>query len=387
MSVSLWQRLSAREARSCEVAVIGAGIAGLSAAIELESMGVSAVVLESRAIGAGASGRNAGFLMRGAAENYAQAIDAWGRERARTLWRWTEQNLEDLRALGAGELGSFSATPSCLLGADAEEEAQLRRSAELLREDGFDVRVVESGDIDDAVWARGGASVGLVNPNDAVVSPVELVGMLASKLESTEVDCGVEVASIRAAPGGVTLETSGGEVRAGRVLVCTNAWAGALLPELAGVVEPNRGQMLALRPNVAADASLACAYYLDHGSEYIRPGPDGTVVFGGARKYHAEAERCASEQSTPEVQARLESMAATLFPGGFGVVARWAGVMGFSPDGLPLVGPVGDDRVWACVGFTGHGMSLGHRTARHAARAMMEGTAPEFDLRGRFARG
>ncbi len=385
MSVSLWQRRSARDARSFEVAIIGAGIAGLSAAVELESLGIEAVVLESRAIGAGASGRNAGFLMRGAADNYARAVSGWGRERARFLWRWTEQNLEDLLAIGAGDLESFSPTPSCLIGADTDEEAQLRRSAELLRDDGFDVDIVEPGRLRDVVWSRGGASVGLLNPNDAVVSPVELVRLLAAQLGKTEVHTGVEVGSLDTAGDDVRLETSSGPVLAQRVLVCTNAWAGRLLPELRAAVRPNRGQMLALRPELASESRLECAYYLDHGSEYIRPGPDGTVVFGGARKYRERDEQCDSESVSDDVQAKLESMASVLFPGGFDVLARWAGVMGFSTDGLPLVGPVGHERVWVCGGFTGHGMSLGYRTARHAARAMIEQTEPEFNLRARVA--
>lgn len=386
MSVSLWQRRAVGNTRSCDVVVIGAGIAGLSAAIELESKGVDTIVLESRAIGAGASGRNAGFLMRGAADNYAQAIDAWGRDRARHLWRWTEQNLEDLIALGIETLPSFGRTPSCLIGADPAEEHQLRRSADLLRDDGFSVEIIGpgSGAPDDAVWMNGGATVGLVNPGDRVVSPVELVRLLAAELHTTSVIEGAEVGVIREESGHVSIETSRGRVRASRVLVCTNAWAERLVPELHGMVEPNRGQMLALKPRDRSGAQLAYAYYLDHGSEYIRPGPDGAVVFGGARKYFADQEQCASESTSEAVQGKLESLAARLFPDGFDVSDRWAGVMGFSPDGLPLVGPVGSGRVWVCVGFTGHGMSLGHRTARHAARAMLGEVEPVFSLRGRW---
>ncbi len=383
MSVSLWQRMSTDEVRTCGVAIVGAGIAGLSAAIECEALGIDAVVLEARAPGAGASGRNAGFLMRGAADNYARAIESWGRDRARELWRWTEQNLEDLLALGIGELPSFSRTPSCLIGADADEDAQLRRSAELLREDGFEVSLISPEEApDDAVWRHARACVGLVNPNDALVSPVELVARLADSLRTTPILTGAEVGSITPTDAGVRIETARGPVTAERAIVCTNAWARTLLPGIA--VEPNRGQMMAFRPRETSGVPLAHAYYLDHGSEYIRPGPGGTVVFGGARKYHEEAERCASESCTREVQARLELLAATLYPGGIDVLDRWAGVMGFSPDGLPLVGPAGHERLWACVGFTGHGMSLGHRTARGAVRDMVVGGPPRFAI-DRFA--
>ncbi|MCR9077355.1 MAG: FAD-dependent oxidoreductase, partial [bacterium] len=73
MTISLWQRTPTHETEQCDVAIIGAGITGLSAAIELESRGIRCIVLEADYAGSKASGRNAGYLIRGAAENYALA--------------------------------------------------------------------------------------------------------------------------------------------------------------------------------------------------------------------------------------------------------------------------------------------------------------------------
>lgn len=366
--------------------MVGGGITGVSAALELEARGVDAVVLESRAIGAGASGRNAGFLMRGAADNYAQAAEQWGRERARELWKWTEDNLADLVAMGVDGLPSFEYRPSCLVAADAEEESQLRTSAAMLAEDGFDVSLIEHGSAapppEDPVWRAGGSCLGLVNPGDAVCNPSELMAHLAAQLRAVRVLAGVEVATIEFGGGsGVRLATSRGVVHADRVLVCTNAWVGRLLADVAAIIEPNRGQMLAVRPEDPRDARLAYAYYLDHGSEYVRPGPGGTVVFGGARKHHAADERCADEEPTQTVQDHLERMVAKHVTPRYEVVARWAGVMGFSLDELPVVGPVAPgEHVWVCAGFTGHGMSLAHRTARHAVSAMLDDGPNPFPL-------
>jgi glycine/D-amino acid oxidase-like deaminating enzyme len=88
------------------------------------------------------------------------------------------------------------------------------------------------------------------------------------------------------------------------------------------------------------------------------------------------------------VQEHLERLARELICPRFEVVARWAGVMGFSPSGLPTVragegGGVSREsgRVWFCGGFTGHGMSMGHLTGRAAARAVLGGEG--FALGGR----
>ena len=111
----------------------------MSAAMALSRRGLRTAVVERGAVGSGASTRNAGFLMRGAAENYEAAIGLYGRELARLVWRWTEENLAGLRAEGIGALPSYRAVPSCLLALEEEELAELTRSQDLMREDGFRV--------------------------------------------------------------------------------------------------------------------------------------------------------------------------------------------------------------------------------------------------------
>lgn len=376
MTVSLWQRREpVAERVSADVCVVGAGISGLSAAIECSARGLSCVVVEQDYPGARASGRNAGYLMRGAAENYAVACADLGRERARALWRFTEDNLRALRALGAGDLPSFRDRASCLAAVEQEEAEDLERSAQMLREDGFDVELVR--EVDDALWRRARPLVGLLNPGDAVCSPAELVGLLRRSVGDARVVGDAPVYGIEPGERGVVVRARGIEVVARFVLVCTNAYAGELLPEMAGVVTPNRGQMLALRPADPRDAHLEHAYYIDHGSEYIRSGPDGTVVFGGARKHREEEERTDRDGLNDAVQARLEELAGRYVGRGFEVLARWSGIMGFSRDGLPVVraceGVDAGGRVWFCGGLTGHGMSMGYLTARGAVAEMLGG--------------
>src|SRR5690606_12324468 len=107
----------------------GAGVCGLSCALEAEARGLKVVVIERAEIAAGASGRSAGFLMRGMAETYAAAADALGRERARTVWRWSEENLELLIGDGAEGLSSFRRAPSCLLALNDADAGDLERSS------------------------------------------------------------------------------------------------------------------------------------------------------------------------------------------------------------------------------------------------------------------
>lgn len=383
MTVSIWSRSATPRRVACDVAVLGAGVSGLSAMTELRRRGVDAVVVERGRPGAGASSRNAGFLMRGAARNYAASCAAYGRERARELWAFTEANQAELRAIGVADLPGYAARPSCLVAFAADEERDLRASVRLLEEDGFACRGIEPGaGPDDALWARGRVRYGLANPEDASCSPAELIGLAASRIEPERMLTGQEVTGIEpSADGGVLVRTPDADVACTRVLACLNAYVGSVLPALDGVVVPNRGQMLAAVPE--ADPRLACCYYANGGSEYLRPGPDGTVLIGGARAAFREAEQTPVDATSEPVQSRLEAYLGDWLGTRFRVTARWSGIMGFSPDHLPMVGPVPhpgiqDGALWFCGGFSGQGMSMGWRAARLAVASMLDGADHPF---------
>lgn len=370
MTVSIWKRSPTPQQVHVDVAIVGGGVCGLSAALHFSRRGIRALVLEMHTPGSGASTRNAGFLMRGMAENYKSALDNLGHDTARNIWHWSEENLLGLKAEGVDKLPSFRPTPSCLLAFEQDEADALVESARLLSEDGFGALLVESGT--DSAWASGLPLLGLVNPADATINPADLISLLVAKLGSIVVG-DQEVHAIEAADGQwpCIVRTATLEVHCGSVLVCTNADAGRLYPSLAGVVRPNRGQMLALR---AGGAHLDYAYYANHGHEYIRQTPDGTIVAGGCRKQHAEDERTSDDRTSEPVQRDIEAFARGILDQPIEIVARWAGTMGFSPDGVPLVGPITPEQsVWFCGGFTGHGMSLAYRTAAGVVSAMLDG--------------
>jgi gamma-glutamylputrescine oxidase len=383
MTVSHWRRSDDLGIVRCEVLVVGAGVCGVSAALHLERRGVDTRVVEKDELCAGASGRNAGFLMRGAADNYAAGVKHFGRERTAELWRLTEMNLAGLRREGLESLPRHQKMPSVLMAFSERERDELRESAELMRADGFRVAWQETGD--DSAWKTGLALGALVNPDDAACHPIELVRMLAGKLKRP-IHERQEVMEIGRADraGAIEVRTRDGVFVAGRVLVCTNAYAPLLFPELSGRILPRRGQMLSVKGD---GLRLDASYYANHGSEYFRQAWDGEIVVGGCRTYHAEKETGYEDRTTPWVQRDLEKFAASVLGAtAFEVTGRWSGVMGFSFDDLPLTGPVEDaigergwdGRVWFCGAFTGHGMSMAYRTSELAVAAMLGGGEGPF---------
>lgn len=410
MTVSHWRR-SAQSPTTLEVGVcvIGAGICGVSAALALQKRHESFVILERHALASGASSRNAGFLMRGAACHYAEAIDLYGRTLARDLWRFTEANLDGLRQEGCESLASYRRVPSMLLALNAgssgepwepsteyaaKNRASLERSLALMQEDGLNVGwiVPEKGKTpDDIAWRSGRVACALINPGDASINSYELMKLLGSKLKAhisvaTKLRSPIlenqEVFAIEAESSKTIVRTADFTVRCDHVLACTNAYTSLLLPQFESLVKPRRGQMLGLAPN---GRTLAASYYANDGSEYFRQAADGTIVVGGCRTYFAEQEVGFDDRTTAHVQNALETFARAML--GYRkdemlpITSRWAGTMGFSPDGLPLIGPVATSSpVWFCGGFTGHGMSMGYKAAHEAVDAMLGGREALFPL-------
>jgi gamma-glutamylputrescine oxidase len=387
MTVSYWRRTNRLGASTCDVVVVGAGICGLSAALHLRRRGLSVTIVERDRAGCGASTRNAGFLMRGCAENYARAASDYGRERARFLWALTEENLLGLRGEGIEALAGVRSVPSVLLALREEERDELTMSVAMMREDGFSVGWLERGG--DSAWRSGVVLGGLVNPHDASCNSREVIEHLKGLLLEREgrgscvLHEGQEVFALEPDGSRVTTRTTDATITSRHVLVCTNAYAPLLLPEFERIVTPRRGQMFALRrEGLRLDAS----YYANHGSEYFRQATDGTVVVGGCRTYHAGLETGYEDRTTTWVQADLERFAALLFGLSVddvraGIEARWSGTMGFSPNALPIIAHARDG-VWFCGAFTGHGMSMAYRISQIACGVMLDGAVNPFPVPG-----
>src|SRR5690606_26303891 len=108
-------------------------------------------------------------------------------------------------------------------------------------------------------------------------------------------------------------------------------------------------------------APLNYCGYSDYGYMYYRTSFDGRLLVGGGRqKFKSEENDTTEDRLNPNVQGYLDHYIAKYFPDVTVPVAhRWCGIMGFSVDGLPIVGTLPNrSRVGFAVGFTGHGLAM-----------------------------
>ena len=345
---------------SADVAIVGGGIAGIASAYFLARAGARPMVLEARGVAEAASGRNAGFLLAGVAENFVAASRRYGSETAWRVWQLTKRTHALVRELVARHAIECELrwNGSDQIAGDDEEWREIAESARLLAAKGVRVTLEPSrrtatygddGDLHPVKWVRGLAGA-------AVAAGARIH-------ESTDV-------ARFDRDGAVT--RSGFRVRARAVLLCTNAYTAHLT---ATRVRPVRGQVLATAPTRPAFVRPA---YARRGYDYWRQTIDGRVVVGGWRDTAVDEEVGEEERTTERIQARLDA-----FLGEHAIDApvthRWAGIMGFSHDALPYVGRV-DERLFVCGGFTGHGMAFAPPSAEIVASMIAGEGHPDADL-------
>jgi glycine/D-amino acid oxidase-like deaminating enzyme len=350
---------SARTDTRADVAIVGAGITGCACARVLAQTGRRVRIHDARAVASGASGRNGGFVLRGGAARYDVARESYGAEAARELWRRTESTLDQMESLAGYELRRPG---SLRLAADPEEREAIRAEYEALREDGFDAEWRDelpprlAGSFDGAMF----------HPGDGAVQPA----VFARRLAKAAVEAGAEIVEHDRVESIDSLD-------ADQVVVATDGYGRGLIAELAGVIWPARGQVVATEP--LSEQLFDYPHYARQGFDYWQQLPDGRLVLGGFRDFSIMSELTDVEETTTLIQEALDGFLAELLGSTPRVTHRWAGIFGLTQDLLPLVGHVRDG-VWIAGGYSGHGNVLGFMSGELVAAAILGKEDPLLGL-------
>ncbi len=371
-----------------EVAVIGGGYTGLSAALHLAAeFDVSVRVLEAGPIGWGASGRNGGFCtLGGTARDWAALARRFGREEARAVFEAQRRSVAlvaelarahriDPRRCGEGEY-VVAHKPSRLegLAREAEFVADLTGerwpvlSREALAERGIALEE-----------AHGALHV----PHAFGLHPLRyLRGLCRAAVErGARVHERTPVLAWSRADGVHRLETPGGTVRAAHVLLATNAWTPERLrPELHGRILPVLSAILVTRPLTPGEREAqgwtAPALVADTRELlfYIRLLDDGRILFGARGGTRADG------TAFRQRMAWLARRFAERFPALAHVRPEygWWGFVAFARDRLPhLVRLEGLPRTVAALAYHGSGVAMASWLGRRAAEVVLGRTPDE----------
>jgi glycine/D-amino acid oxidase-like deaminating enzyme len=339
---------------SADVCVVGLGGSGLAAVEELLRLGKRVVGVDAAGVGAGAAGRNGGFLLAGVAAFYHDAVERFGRERARTLYRLT---LGELDRVFAAVPDAARRTGSLRVADTPEEERDCAAQLDAMRAD--DLPVEEYA---------GPEGRGLLIPSDGVFQPAERCRIMAER--GLAGGAALFVGSPVVELAGDRVECAEGRVRCDSVVVAVVGGLEQLIPELAGRVRTARLQMLATAP--APEVRFPRPVYARWGYEYWQQLADGRIALGGFRDQGGEAEWTADAEPSQRVQALLEAFLRERLGVRAEVTHRWAAPVGYSADGLPVLAEARPG-VWAAGGYCGTGNLIGTLCGRAAAQLAVGG--------------
>ena len=367
-----------------DVAIIGGGYTGLSAALHLAADGHQPVVLEANSLGWGASGRNGGVVSAKFRLSFADAATAHGMDVARRMYAIAHEAVDLLEEL---------VDHHAIAAADYRRVGQVKgaHNPVTLAATVADMEWTRAEMGDRAVVALSRAEVaaetgsdgfvgGVLSPHAGVIHPLNYLRGLATAADMAGIRLheATPALRIRREGAGVVIETPGGLVRAKHAILATNGYSDrtAASARLRRKIVPFRSAMIATAPlssNLAGAVMPTRRAYVEtrRMMRWFRM-VDDRVVFGG---------RGAFGKTDSESAFRvLQSAMVRTFPAlaDVAVEHRWSGLVGMTLDGLPHIGHL-DDRILFAAGYNGSGVAMATLLGKYVA-ALVRGERLDLAL-------
>ncbi|KFN44544.1 NAD(P)/FAD-dependent oxidoreductase [Arenimonas oryziterrae] len=362
-----------------DVCILGAGITGLSTAIELAEAGYRVIVLEAERIGWGASGRSGGQAIFGYGCDQSKIAALIGKEDSRRLFDWSLEGVRLIRercakyAIDCDWRDTHAHVPI-----KPRQVVELKLWQQDLAENyGYDVQWWERDQLR-AQLASDRYLGALVDPNSGHLHPLKYTQGLARAALSLGVRI-FEGSKVTALVRGdkPVLQTAAGEVHCDFAVLAGNAYVRGIAPELDSKIMPVGtyiGATESLGPERASalignDMAVAD---INWALDYFRLSADHRLLFGGRASY--------STLPPPNLSGTMRRRMTRVFPQLAGVRFEyvWGGYVDISLNRAPHWGRLGGN-VYFAQGFSGHGIAATGLAGRLMAEAI-RGQSERLDV-------
>ena len=360
---------------SVDVAIIGAGYTGLSAARALARAGASVVVLDRERIGWGASSRNGGQVVAGLKLDAVSLVDRYGETGARELFAEATKAAAHLESVIAEEsIDCGFARVGHLQAAWKASHVEAFRREQALLGSVFNhaVRLVHRADQAAEIGSTRYHGV-LVDESSAAINPARYVRGLADAARRGGVTILEDAPAERIARAGTrwSVESRSFAIDAGDVLLATNGYTDSAAAALQRRLVPVGSYIIATAP-LGADVAHALlprrrvAFDSKNFLYYFRVTDDRRLLFGGRAEFGT-----ADQSSTIRAAAVLHRGMLEVFPqlAEVEIEYAWSGNVAFTRDEMPHAGRL--DGLYYAGGYCGHGIAmatyLGDQIARRIA--------------------
>ena len=370
--------------KQADVAIIGAGYTGLSAAYHLARSGLNPIVIEANQPGWGASGRNGGVITAKFRLTFPAIAAAHGKAMARRMYEIAHEATDIVAEL----VDIFDIADAALTRSGQVKAAHNRetlnyavREAEWLRSelDDTTMSVLNADQVRDETGSAGFVG-GVLNAGSGGIHPLNYLHGLASGL----LDRGIAIYAdtpalqLRREGDGVLVETPQGTVRARQAIVATNSYSDltAATASYRTTLIPFRSAIIAtepLSPTLAANVMPTRRTYTEtkRMMRWFRM-VDDRVIFGGHGAF--------GKKDSPAAFRALHKAMVGIFPqlADVPLAYRWSGLVAMTLDSVPHVGRA-DDRVLFAMGYNGAGVAMASLMGRYLA-AYARGETPDVGL-------
>ena len=367
-----------------DVAIIGAGYTGLSAAHHISKSGLTPVVLEANRPGWGASGRNGGVITAKFRQSFRGIDAAHGRAMAKRMYQIAHESTEILEEL-VSEFGIAGArlTRTGQVKA-AHNHATLQAAVDeadwMKGEMGdADVRILDAHEVREETGSQAFVG-GVLNPGSGGIHPLNYLHGLAEGLAQRCVQIFQESPALRLQRenGGVVVETPQGAVRARQAIIATNSYS-----DLTPATRHMQQTLVPFRSAIIATDKLPhdlAGHLMPTGRTYTETKRmmrwfrmvDDRVVFGGRGAF-------GKHDSEPAFDALRKAMIG-IFPelADVPLSFKWSGLVGMTLDSMPRIGRL-DDQTLFSMGYNGAGVAMSSLMGRYLA-AFVRGEKPDVGL-------
>jgi glycine/D-amino acid oxidase-like deaminating enzyme len=350
---------------SADVAVIGAGFCGLSAARTLAKRGARTVVLEAETFGWGASCRNGGMVLTGMKLPVPTLISRYGRDAVQRMYAASLESIDLVEQI-VKEEGIECSLARCghleVACKKAHFGAYAAAAAEIKREFNHELRIIPKSEL----RAEIGSEIyhgGMVDEASVSVNPAQYVNGLAAAAHRAGASLydHARVTSVKhqtiSGAGSFLLETTRGKLTAKEVILATGAHTTNATPALQRKLIPIGSYIIAtekLSADLARELSPRNRMIYDskHFLYYYRVTPDNRMLFGGRAAFFPESEGTVRESAELLCRGMVK-----VYPqlANAKVEFVWGGTLDFAFDVMPHSGKI-DDMHFA-MGFAGHGVA------------------------------
>jgi glycine/D-amino acid oxidase-like deaminating enzyme len=334
--ISIWEKQSFLES---DVAIIGAGITGLSAAASIKERfpRLKVIVLEKGVLPSGASTKNAGFACFGSLTELLEDLETLGENGMQELvemrWKGLEKTRErlgadtiDLKVRGGYELifdeTNFSESLHLInaLIAPIFKQPVFSFTNDKIAEFGF-------AGTSQLIWNR---LEGQLDTGKLLSSLWDYCTQLGIRIHT-----GIEVTAIEEGTSSMELKTDSLSFQTKKVAICTNAFSNNLLEKQEDIL-PGRGMVLSIKPE--KPVKFSGTFHYDTGYFYFRDYYD-RILFGGGRNLDMENEQTTHQGINQKIKNRLiEDLNSILIPDqDFNIEMEWSGTMAFGVNKKPII--------------------------------------------------